>query len=317
MAALFFSKATREKYPDIFRDATTVDRRTCTRTVPMQVLSLGFARTGTNSTPPPSHPLSMHAALETLGIPAYHSNQCWNNLSELHMWHAALDAKFFGIGAPFTAKEWDQLLGHVGAITDSPACEFAEELLAAYPEAKVVLVERDEDAWFESFDTAVIAAFENDQRHAWLVDGVLGPDGIVGRFRALAYKLVRGPWRSDPDDLESLRRNIRAVYRDHYAFVRRITPKERLLEFDLKDGWEPLCRFLGKEVPDVPFSRLNDAKMMKERWTVALQFKMIDMLLRWATIAAPAGLAVWAWFWLRSGRPQGLSWPGSWFRALT
>ncbi|KAF2764956.1 hypothetical protein EJ03DRAFT_331419 [Teratosphaeria nubilosa] len=260
--------------------------------------------------------IALRTALEILGIPAYHTSQSWNNLSDLHMWHAAIDAKFFGLGKPFTRREWDQLLGHVGAVTDSPACEFAEELTEAYPEAKVVLVERDEDAWFKSFDNAAIKAMEIEKKNAWPIQLLLGPNSVLGQFIQLGDKLVRGPWRSDPDDLESLRRNMRSVYQDHNAFVRRITPKERLLEFDLKDGWEPLCRFLGKEVPNVPFPRLNDRKMMMERLGVWMQLKMINALLKWAAIAAPAGVALWAWFCLRSERPRGLSWPGSWLRAF-
>ena len=41
---------------------------------------------------------------------------------------------------------------------------------------------------------------------------------------------------------------LKAGYLRHYERVRALVPKERLLEFKAKDGWEPLCAFLGKDV---------------------------------------------------------------------
>ena len=39
--------------------------------------------------------------------------------------------------------------------------------------------------------------------------------------------------------------------------VKREVPADRLLVWDPRDGWEPLCRFLGKPVPDTPYPRTN------------------------------------------------------------
>lgn len=47
------------------------------------------------------------------------------------------------------------------------------------------------------------------------------------------------------------------VFRSHYALVRELVPKEQLLEYDVAQGWGPLCRFLGEEVPDQPFPFTN------------------------------------------------------------
>lgn len=41
--------------------------------------------------------------------------------------------------------------------------------------------------------------------------------------------------------------------------IRGLVPKERLLEWSVEDGWEPLCEFLGKPVPDEPFPHVNAA----------------------------------------------------------
>lgn len=62
------------------------------------------------------------------------------------MWMDALTAKFDGKGS-FGREEWDALLGHCQAVSDWPAVAFAPELIAAYPDAKVILTTRDVDSW--------------------------------------------------------------------------------------------------------------------------------------------------------------------------
>jgi hypothetical protein len=72
------------------------------------------------------------------------------------MWNEVQDAKFLGEGPLFTRTEWDKLLGSYSPVSsDAPALAFSEELIVMYPEAKVVLVERDIDEWYTSFDAAV------------------------------------------------------------------------------------------------------------------------------------------------------------------
>lgn len=69
-----------------------------------------------------------------------------------------MNAKYLGLGQRFTRTDWDQLLGSYSAVSaDPPAVAFAEDLIAAYPEAKVILVEREIESWYRSFDTNVIA----------------------------------------------------------------------------------------------------------------------------------------------------------------
>lgn len=54
---------------------------------------------------------------------------------------------------------------------------------------------------------------------------------------------------------DEFKANARSVYIEHYKTIREVTPPERLLNFRLSQGWEPLCEFLGKPVPDVPFHK--------------------------------------------------------------
>ncbi|KAK5740411.1 hypothetical protein LTR17_004674 [Elasticomyces elasticus] len=133
---LFFgyTAATKAKHPECFT-ATTIDRHTCHRTTPMQVLSLGMSRTGT---------ASMHAALPILGYDTYHGFYFYSNVLDTDMLPEAYKSK---------------LLGHVSAVTDIPAASFGPELISAYPDAKVNLVERETETWYKSFhDVSITTA---------------------------------------------------------------------------------------------------------------------------------------------------------------
>lgn len=67
------------------------------------------------------------------------------NPRDCEMWLEALQAKYDGKGKPFGREQFDQLLGHCQAISDAPATCFTPELLAAYPNAKVILSNRHID----------------------------------------------------------------------------------------------------------------------------------------------------------------------------
>lgn len=177
----------------------------------------------------------------------------------MEMWNEALDAKYFGKGTPFTRAEWDQLLHDFDAACEVPTCAFAEELIEAYPEAKVVLVDRDIDKWYLSFDKVVIQKMWNPWVNwiAFIDPWFVGPMGSTHR------RWVRG-WLNSHSAKE-MRARAKDNYRKHYALVRRVTPKERLLEFRLSDGWMPLCEFLGKPIPDVPFPRINEREYLDEK----------------------------------------------------
>jgi hypothetical protein len=86
----------------------------------------------------------MQLALNILDFPCYNSLSLFTSIRDCDKWNATLDAKFFNKGLPFRTADWDRLLGNYSAVT------FPQELLSAYPDAKVVLVERDIEKWYES-----------------------------------------------------------------------------------------------------------------------------------------------------------------------
>ncbi|KAJ7606868.1 hypothetical protein FB45DRAFT_847438 [Roridomyces roridus] len=227
--------------------STNIDRRTCRRVVPMEVLSLGMSRTGT---------ASIKAALEILGYnDCYHGSSICANAQDVEMWMEAYAAKFEGRGT-FGRAEWDKLLGHCVAVTDAPCNVFAAELIDAYPEAKIILVERDIESWYKSLGILIDGTFRLGR-----VAGFLDPfwaGRVVGSMRRW---MADGFGASTP---EEARKNAKSRDRAHHAQVRRLAPKDRLLEYELGSGWEPLCEFLGKDVPNVLLLRINEAAELRE-----------------------------------------------------
>jgi hypothetical protein len=152
-------------------------------------------------------------------------------------------------------------------VTDQPAILFAEELLVAYPDAKVVLVERDVDAWYSSisalFDVSLAPAFLSLRFFDPLWIGRIIKVGVISF--GYAFGQAKNP------TVAGLKRRARQGYREHYANMRALVPPERRLEYRLGDGWEPLCAFLGRPVPKEPFPHLNesrDLQKMFERFAI-------------------------------------------------
>lgn len=188
---------------------------------------------------------------------------------DLAMWADAAEAKFRPQTRPdlhpFGRAEWDQLLGAYRATTDSPGCFFAAELMEAYPEARVVLVERDVDRWLASFSSTVMLV----QWPGWGMRCALGVLRYrFGRLMDPYLRLSRAVWGADSREEQGVK--AREIYRAHYAEVRAKARPGQLLEYKLGDGWEPLCEFLGKPVPDEPFPNVNDTAMFHDIGNTAM-----------------------------------------------
>ena len=216
------------------------------------LLCLGSPRTGT---------ASLMRALEILGFPNTHHGWDLCELDHLQwQWpilDQANDATFANLptyrGTPFSREEWNQVFGQYDAVSDV-ASFYAESLIPAYPDAKVILVERDIEAWCNSMQSVVKPISSPWMR--WFVTKVGDYAGYP--CGSVSFRTQQGWTRSScPEDVE---KNIRAAYIRHYEYVRSSVPAEQLLDFKLADGWGPLCSFLGKEVPDIPFPHINEKK---------------------------------------------------------
>ncbi|MDI1491079.1 MAG: hypothetical protein OHK93_002285 [Ramalina farinacea] len=183
------------------------------------------------------------------------------NPPDCDMWLEAIDAKFYGKGEGFGREQWDQLLGHVTAVTDAPATAFAGELLEAYPDAKVIITTRSEAAWYRSMSGAMGSLYP--ELYSWraafirLFDAAQRRcDGMMRRFIPAYW----GPLKQVPACLKGRMTRHNDEVKQFIAEVEKKTGKKRrVLEYRVEEGWGPLCEFLGKDAPkDTPFPKIND-----------------------------------------------------------
>ncbi|KAK5995394.1 hypothetical protein PT974_03798 [Cladobotryum mycophilum] len=215
------------------------------------ILCMGMARTGT---------ASLAAALQILGVNRVHHGitSCRDDSLdwEWDVLDRAADATFPVLptytGKPFSRAEWDEVFGSYDAVTDV-ASFYATSLIRAYPEARVILVDRDIDKWFTSI-TPIFGKM-SDPKYQKLIRRMSKLTG--SKSGIVCIKMEMG-W-TEAQKPEEILQNAKTAYQRHYKEVRETVPKEQLLDFKLQDGWGPLCEFLGKEVPDVPFPHENDA----------------------------------------------------------
>ncbi len=214
----------------------------------MKMIGAGFGRTGTTS---------LKAALEELGYgPAYSLGEVFEKPEHVEVWEAARRGERI---------DWRKFLSNYEVTVDWPACYFYEEIMEEFPEAKVILTFRDPENWYESMRSTIylLRKITNGPfpiRAAFRLARLFAP-GPVGTAR-LADRLV---WEDTFDGRFEDREYARRVFKQSNEDVRRRVPPERLLVFDVREGWEPLCNFLGIEVPDKPFPHLNETKEMRYR----------------------------------------------------
>ncbi|CZR65117.1 uncharacterized protein PAC_15017 [Phialocephala subalpina] len=279
--------------PTAKRNATNIDRSNATRTVPMKLLVLGLSRTGTSS---------LRQAFFDLSIfDVYHFTSIVNeNPTDCKLWVRALEWKLEGKGT-WTKKNWDALLGHCMAVSDHPCLTFTDELLETYPDAKVILTVRDNvDVWHESvmetiwpFVELLIKKDVSVWRRMWRK--FLDPDPF-GRMTELFHLNPEGMYHEFPTQGKTF-------YEKHNAKIRRVVPEERLLEYNVKQGWGPLCEFLGYEIPEWDFPRVNERNVFishQQSFAGQLNWVVMKNVLKYVGSPVVVGLA--AWFALRKRR---------------
>ena len=225
----------------------------------------------------------MREAMTQLGyVDTYHMMSCsLENPPDALLWMDALRAKYDGVGPKFTRKDWDRLLGSCQAVCDWPAVAFAEELIAAYPEAKVILTNRDVNSWHAStmktvYWRAMDPELELVAKFSW----------AAGMYQPMLRKFFDSFFEG------AFPTRGKAIYEAHYDHVRRIVPKERLLEYRVSQGWEPLCRFLGEPIPppEQPFPSVNESATFVSRSRRRNRMQMCNVVLRWVLLALTMGV---------------------------
>lgn len=215
----------------------------------------------------------------------YHGwHPIFGNPRDNEMWSEALAAKFDGVGKPYGREEFDRLLGHCQGVSDIPAILFAKELIEAYPDAKVILTHRNFDTWFKSCSESLDVALKHPINF-----GLMQP--LVTLFkrhdrwtRPVLLKTWTILFKGD------FKRNARQVWDEHYDLVRSLVPPERLLEYNVKSGWDPLVEFLDAEHPNVPFPTGNTTAATLQRAQSDLKQTFLEC------IGTAMRYGFWTWF---------------------
>ena len=188
----------------------------------LSIIGAGFGRTGTES---------MKLALEALGMgPCHHMKEVLSNPDQVALWRSVAGGRL---------PDWDEAFAGYNCAVDWPGAYYWRELSAYYPDAKILLTVRDAESWYASMEMTILE----------ILKAGTDPDSVGSKL------IGHGVFGGRLDD----RAHIIAMFEKNTADVQAAFGGERLLTYTIGDGWEPLCRFLGKPVPDTPFPRTNSA----------------------------------------------------------
>jgi len=251
---------------------------------PLHIIGAGLPRTGTSS---------LNAALRVLGYNSYHQAEIMKDRG-LHA------SKWVDVGAGRTSpEEMFHFLSQYGynATLDYPVVEYYDVALRLYPDAKVIMTVRDDpQRWEKSWNTLISSTaflwehsptltYPNPIRllvpQKWQQMRELRCSYGVRSFGLQPCEMLNA-YRSKPDGW------LAELYKKHTTSVREKVPPERLLEFNVKDGWEPLCDFLGVPIPDIPFPNVNDS-------SVFVQLRKAWLLIVYTWIPLSAAVCWIAW----------------------
>ncbi len=198
----------------------------------LSVIGAGFGRTGT---------MSLKQALEQLGLGrCHHMEEVMGHPAQVPLWADAAAGK----------PDWNRIFDGYGCMVDWPGAHFWRELADFYPDAKVLLSVRPEEAWWNSYSETIATVLAMREKI---------PVPHIRDMMGVAQTLIAERTFKGATDKVS----ILSAYRRRIEEVKAAIPPERLLVFNVAEGWEPLCRFLGKPVPETQFPRVNSAEEFK------------------------------------------------------
>lgn len=215
----------------------------------MRLIGAGLPRTATTT---------QAIAFEMLGLsPCYHMRNLMMDLEKgLPLWEAVLEGK----------PDWGAIFGDAQSTVDWPAGRFYEQLLEAYPDAKVLLSVRGADGWVKSMRETVWGIFYGDSvmRHLSYARTVIDP--LWKRYIDMMTTINFDPQVGSMIPVEDTYSDegFAAVMDRWNKGVEEKVPAEKLLVWNPADGWEPLCDFLELPVPSEPVPKTNDTAAFKE-----------------------------------------------------
>ncbi|WBB62301.1 sulfotransferase family protein [Streptomyces sp. WMMC500] len=206
----------------------------------LDVLGTGAGRTGTKS---------LKLALEKLGFgPCHHMLAMLDKPDEIPLWEEAAEGR---------VKDWSLIYSGYRSSVDWPGARYWREIAAAFPQTKVIHTVRDPEGWYESVNSSIYAAAMQPS-----------PPDAAPVYEQLRQMSLRTVWDGVFDGRFADKEHALKVFTEHNDAVVRGIDDDRLLVFEVSQGWAPLCAFLDVPVPEEPFPHSNDraqfASLVKE-----------------------------------------------------
>jgi hypothetical protein len=201
----------------------------------LSVIGAGFGRTGTNS---------IKKALEQLGLgPCHHMEEVFGNPSQLQYWQLAANGQ---------TVNWEDVFEGYHSTIDWPSAHYWRELADYYPEAKVLLSVRPFERWWSSFSGTIKQVLENKNTIT---------DEHTRAVANMAYTIIaEGTFSGLMSDKDA----AYLAYQKRINDVKQTVSADRLLVFDVSEGWSPLCDFLNMVEPQTDFPRSNSTADFNE-----------------------------------------------------
>jgi sulfotransferase family protein len=232
----------------------------------IELIGAGLPRTGT---------LTQKMAFEELGLaPCYHWVNVIADLDQVELWMRAMDG-----GAP-----WEEVFAGQRSSADWPGGFFYRELMDHYPDAKVLLSVRDGESWERSFRQTIVEMCHGESLMPKISQARAVVDGRWERYLELVDRMFWGPQGTFADGWARPEQLIEQMHA-HNELVKQTVPAERLLVWDVREGWEPLCEFLELDVPPTPLPHANERDTFVERVVNGA----LDWLQGWRERSAAAG----------------------------
>jgi hypothetical protein len=185
--------------------------------------------------------MSIKAALEEIGFgPCYHMKI---TLKRIH------HMQFFMKAWRGQKVNWKRFFRRYNSVVDWPTCSFYKELMLKYPDAKILLNIRDPEEWYSSMQETI-----------WAIQPAF-PFWFPRIIRTMHDEII---WGGNLQGVFNDREKAIRVYNEWVEEVKRTVPQKRLLVYEVKEGWKPLCDFLGVPVPERAFPHINERRSFQQ-----------------------------------------------------
>jgi len=180
-------------------------------------------------------------------------------------------------------------------VSDFPCIMFNDDLVAAYPDAKILLTVRDDvESWYKSIMNTL-----------WTGSFMFSPPTTILQTIVQSVVPRPHPWPVlqrvyGLTPLGNFPAEGRDWYKSYNESVRKLAEGKQFLEYNVKEGWGPLCKFLEVEEPDIPFPRVNDTKAWQEYVESTKMKSLLELLGKAGKVIIPLAMGSFALWYMRT-----------------